>query len=321
MKILILQQINSLWKGYIEDIKREFPQADITDDASSIGEAEVIIGTRLSEDLIHQAESLKVVLVPMAGVDKLPLEHLFSRNIRIANVHGNAESVAERAVALVLAWYGNIIPYHHDLQENRWHAFWLGNGIEDTWESVAGKKCSILGAGAIGYETAKRIKPFSVSVIGYKKTPAAPIPEVYDEMVYDIDEALEKGEIIISVLPETPETAGLINRKRLEAMEGKVLVNVGRGSVIEEEPLYHALRTGTLRGAALDCWYEYPRDQRNTAPSQFPFRDLPNVIMSPHVAGFTRDSVQKSVQQVFENLRCWLREGTLLYEIDPEKRY
>ncbi len=321
MTICIMQRVNSLWEEHIKGIKNEFPDAVITADEELIGQAELIIASRISQETLEKAVTLKAVIAPMAGVDQLPLDYLAAKKIRVANVHGNAESVAERTVGLILAWYGNIIPYHLDLRKDRWHAFWLGRGVDDTWESVSGKRCTILGAGAIGLEIARRMRAFSTHITGYKRKQLESIPEEYDEMVYDIDEALGKGEIIISVLPSTPSTVGVINAERLSNMSGKVLVNVGRGDVIDEEALYSALHNGTLRGAALDCWYSYPDEGKDVAPSRFPFKDLPNVIMSPHVAGFTRDSVVKSVDQTFENLRSYLTDETFLYEIDLDTMY
>ncbi len=322
MTIVLLQKMNTLWEAQIKRFHRDFEEVKITADRSRIPEAEVLIGTRMTPEELQSASRLQAMIVPMAGVDTLPLDIIRQRGIRLTNVHGNAEAVAERTAALILAWFGKIISYHQDLQKHIWHAFWIGKGVEDTWESISGKRCSILGAGSIGSETARRLKPFGVEIIGYKRTRADVVPPEYDRMVYDIDEAIEAGEIIISVLPATPETRGIITPRRLSAMSGKVFVNVGRADVAEEGHLYEALADGTLRGAALDCWYSYPSGPDDQGPpSRFPFQDLPNVVLSPHIAGFTRDSVARSISEAFDHLRRYITRGEFLHEVEADRGY
>jgi len=322
MIVLILQKTNSIWEQHGKAFQKEFPEVTITDDRSLLEKAEVIITTRLTESECLQAKNLKAVIAPMAGVDTLPLDCFRRRNIRLSNVHGNIHSVAERTAALVLAWFGRIISYHQDLQQNVWHGFWIGKGTEDTWESLMGKHCSILGAGMIGKEIALRLKPFGTVVGGYRRFPSYPPQYPFDVMYGDINEAIQMGEIIISVLPATEQTRGIIGKEQIAQMKGKVLVNVGRGDVVDEQALYEGLASGILRGAALDCWYAYPtKENPNTNPSRFPFSQLSNVVLSPHIAGFTRDSMVRSITEVFENLRRFAAAGDFLYEVDLHQGY
>ena len=320
MKVFIKIHINSRWRAQIERAREACPALQFTADEQDIPESEVFMGVGFSSEAFQRAEKLRAVIVPMTGVDSLPLEELSQRSVLVGNVHGNARSVAERTIALVLAWYGNIIPYHRDLQRGIWHGFWVNNGLKDTWESLNGKTCVILGAGSIGRYIAEMLKPFGVTVTGYRRRDK-PLSPPFDRTVFDIDEALKAGEIVISVLPDTPETQGILNKQRLSQMHHQVLVNVGRSGVAVEQDLFEALQMRTLRGAALDCWYQYPSGNNGRAPSQYPFGELDNVIMSPHLGGYTRDAAVQSNADAFDNLIHFCTTGKLLYGVDLRRGY
>jgi phosphoglycerate dehydrogenase-like enzyme len=104
--------------------------------------------------------------------------------------------------------------------------------------------------------------------------------------------------------------------------QGKFLVNVGRGAIVDEEGLYLALKKGVLKGAAIDTWYTYPQGGATTgAPSRFPIHALPNVILSPHVAGSTREGLLKRVGGTLENIAEWLTAGRCTREVDLREMY
>ncbi len=293
MKVLIFQKLNSLWTRKLEALYEEFPAVEFVTDPEKareqLADADVIVGGKPTREEIERAKRLSYVVVPFAGIDHLPTDLLRERGIRVSNSHGNAHYVAERTVALILAFYGKIIEYHEDVRDKSlWHGFWVGRGLDDTWESIDGKSCVVLGTGEIGKEVAKLLEPFGVRMIGYKRRRLNEIPSGFDEMVYDLDEAIAAGEIIVIALPGTEKTRDLIGAERLGRMKGKFLVNIGRGPIVEEEALYEALEQQLLRGAAIDCWYEYPSGSNRGAPSRYPIPALENVVLSPHIAGFTR---------------------------------
>jgi phosphoglycerate dehydrogenase-like enzyme len=148
-----------------------------------------------------------------------------------------------------------------------------------------------------------------------------PEPREFDHLIYDLDEAISAGEIIIIDLPATERTRGLIDDRRLASMKDTFLVNVGRGSIVEEEALYRRLEDGTLRGAAIDCWYTYPQGSVVGAPSRYPVHELPNVVLSPHIAGFTAQAVEHNVEHAVENLASFLRGERARFEVDTSEAY
>ena len=108
----------------------------------------------------------------------------------------------------------------------------------------------------------------------------------------------------------------------LAGLKGKFLVNVGRGGIVDEEGLYRALKNGILKGAGIDVWYGYPKkgeDQRN--PSKYPIHELPNVVLSPHVAGFTPRAATLNIEQTIDNIRAYLKTGKPIFEVDTDLMY
>ncbi len=327
VKAVIYQSINKTWKEELTALEKEFPQvsfvAGLPEAEDHLADADVIISATPKEDVIDRAGRVQLIIVPITGIDHLPLEKITQRGIRLANAHGNARYVAERSVALILSYLGRIVEFHNDLAgEEKWHGFWVRQGIDDSWSTIHGKTIGIIGAGEIGGFAAGYLKAFDTTVIGVRRSVPSETPDPYDEIVSDLDEAIERSDIVLIALPSTPETRGLFNRERLGRMAGKLLVNVGRGDIVDEEALYEGLRKGTPAGAAIDTWWSYPSGGETTgAPGRFPIHKLPNVVASPHLAGFVDRAVTASIRQACENLRRFLSGRELLTEVDPKRGY
>jgi phosphoglycerate dehydrogenase-like enzyme len=327
MKLVFYNKLNRTWLEKIEGLRREFSHVDfITDpnrDDGTIEDAEAIVAGELTPDLLERFQSLKMIFVPYAGPDALPLGQIKTRKIKVANVHGNAPYVAERAVGMALAFYGKIIDYHNDLGKNQWHGYWATGMVKDSWDSMQGRTCAVIGVGAIGQYIAKYLKVFDCRVIGFKKRPLKRAPEFFDELTLDLNRALEQSELIFITLPLTKDTKKMFSAKILSRLNGKFLVNVGRGGVVDEEGLYRALKDGVLKGAAIDVWYVYPQKGKSTStqPSRYPIHELPNVVLSPHLAGFTHQAAGLNIQQTVENIQSYLKTGKALFEVDPDLMY
>ena len=132
---------------------------------------------------------------------------------------------------------------------------------------------------------------------------------------------LDEAEIVFVALPATSLTQGLLSKELLAGMKGKFLVNVGRGSIVDEEGLYLALKEGILLGAGIDAWYTYPQSGRVGAPSRYPIHQLPNVILSPHVGGSTHQATARAVDQTLANIREYLLTGSCSSKADLEAMY
>lgn len=325
MRIGFTYRFNNLWKEHCTSLIQSHPEHEVvTDRESTLKEIEtfhVLVGGIEPKGVYEGARSVQAVFVPFVGVDHLPAEVFLQRGVRVFNSHGNARFVAERTLALLLCCTGKVLEYHQDLSQGVWHG-WAGKGIFDTWDSIVGGTVTLLGAGAIAQWIARYLKLFDCKVACYRKRVVETPPEEFDGVYYDLRKALDIADIVISTLPLTEETRGLIGKEELSWMQGKILVNVGRGEVIEEEALYYALKEGVLKAACIDTWYSYPAGGEEVHfPSRFPFQDLPNVVLSPHVGGFTPKATIENIKVTVANLEAYLAGKPVPNEVDLRRMY
>ncbi len=316
----------SVWAPAIAQLREEFPEhtwlEGLSEDSPELDTLDIILGGRVPPSVFLKTKRLKALFQPFTGVNHLPSEILIAQGVQVYNVHSNAFDVAERALAMTLAFYARIIEFHNDLKNDIWHGFWVGKGAEDNWDSIYGRTCAILGTGAIGQALAGLLKAFHCQVYGWHKSAGGEIPEHFDALVPTMAEAIDAAEIVYIALPGTAETENLLSREILMGMRGKFLVNVGRGAIVNEEGLYDALSQGVLKGAAIDTWYNYPKDGDVVgAPSRYSINKLPNVIVSPHVGGSTNQATRKSVDTTLQNIRAYLKTGKGIWLADLRKMY
>ncbi|MEN3041718.1 MAG: 2-hydroxyacid dehydrogenase [Fervidobacterium sp.] len=326
MNVLFLTKIIEYFAQRIEEMKKEFPKDTFLvpkvreEIEHMIEKADVIVSGSLSEYQVNKAVNLKYIIVPWAGVNGLPLDIIKSRNIIVCNNHGNGRIVAERALALALSVMGRVVEFHNDLCRGIWHGYEAGAKKEDFWFSLQGKRVSILGLGTIGQHIARLLSGFECEVMGYKRNMT--LVDGVKYITTNIDEAIDFGDVIFVALPLTKSTIGVIDKERLRRMNGKFLINVGRGQLIDEEGLYLALKENILAGAGIDTWYIYPsNDHQVQLPSHYPIHTLKNVVISPHVGGFTIEGQKGRIDETVENLRLILSGRQPKNIVDLELEY
>ncbi|MBP7096808.1 MAG: NAD-binding protein [Spirochaetia bacterium] len=326
MKIGFCMPLNAVWRREVDRLKAALPEvefeADMERAIAGIDAFDAIVANPLPRERLEAARALKALFVPFVGLNHLPADLLLGRGVSVFNCHGNAESVAERALAMTLDFFGRITEFHNDLARGRWHGFWVGKGAEDFWHSIYRRKALVLGTGAIGLELAKLLKAFGCDVTGYRRRSSLGAPAGFDRVVSDLDAALDAAELVFVTLPHTGETEGLLSKERLLRMKGKFLVNVGRAAVVDEEGLWLALKDGILAGAGIDVWYTYPQGgSTEGAPSRFAIHTLPNVILSPHVGGSTHEAVDINAAATVDNVIEWVRTGECRTRVDLKAAY
>jgi phosphoglycerate dehydrogenase-like enzyme len=269
-----------------------------------IKDAEILMGPYITDEILSQAipkagGKLKLVLIPWTGVDRLNFDLVKKYSITVANSHGNARTVAEHTVALLLTASKNII--HHDRLMRV--GDWSSRFSKMPSIKLQGKTVGLLGYGAIAIETAMLLKNFEVNFIACRRNPEKSTQEEKElaEKIYSINELdlfLQESDIIVNSLPLTSETRDILNEKEFNLMkDGIILVNVGRGHTINEKALYNALKSGKVFAAGLDPMWNYPkrtsvprRDDgevssvEETYPSEYPIHEFDNVVLSPHRA-------------------------------------
>ncbi|HRI42712.1 MAG TPA: NAD(P)-dependent oxidoreductase [Fimbriimonadaceae bacterium] len=244
----------------------------------SDGSADVLVAGRPEETLLDEP-ALKAVVVPFAGVPSVTLERMQRRrHLALYNLSFNAPIVAELALGLLVAAARGIASGDRALREGRWQ------GRQDDFVGVhlSGRTATILGYGSLGRRVGVALEALGVHVLGVARTSRAGAFG-FDEL----DQCLDASNFLFICAPSTSQTRGAIERARIQRLRPpRILVNVGRGDIVDEESLYEACRDGTLFGAGLDVWYAYPGEESSLVmPSQYAFHELGNVVMSPHRGG------------------------------------
>lgn len=283
-------------------------------------EAEVIVGYRMPAGLLPELIDLQAFVVPWSGVPRSLQQAFTASDIPLYNTHYNATVVAEHALALLLAAAKNLMPAHGKLRRGDWTPRY------DPLPSVTlyGRSALIVGFGAIGRALVPMLQGLGLVVAATRLTPTGddPIPT---HPVTEVVDHLGKADFVILTLPLTSATEGWFDTTKLAACKpGAILVNVSRGVIVDEQALYESLRRGHLGGAAIDTWYDYPRDEddrASTQPSRFPFRELDNVVMSPHRASAMEDEDEEQMRALVELLVRIRDDGAEVDRVDPAKGY
>ncbi|MDB5583215.1 MAG: 3-phosphoglycerate dehydrogenase [Bradyrhizobium sp.] len=250
--------------------------------------------TRFGEPELEASGDMKVVTRIGVGFDAVDVPALSRRKVPLM-VAGtaNSPSVAEQALFMMLTLAKRAVEMHSIVKDGKW-ASRLGMLPYDLY----GKTVLIIGFGRIGTRTAKRCLAMEMNVLIYDPyKSAAEIKAAGCEQVADLDAALPRADFVSIHCPKNPETVGMFNAARLQRMKPTAyLINTARGGIIDEPALYDALSSGRLAGAGLDVFEQEP------PPSGHSLFALPNVIMAPHVAGVTREAVDRMSEQTARNI-------------------
>jgi len=246
----------------------------------------ILVAGRPQREHLTASPNLHALIIPWAGLPEVTRDLMRDfPHIAVYNLHHNAAPVAEMVLTLMLAAAKLVAPTDRALRAHDWTPRYHRPNPTILLE---GKTALILGYGAIGQRAADLCRALGMKVVAIRRRVVTPSPdEIYPPDA--LHSLLPQANVLIICLPQTPETTGMIGKRELALLPpGAVLVNVGRGPIVDEAALYHALREGTLHSAGLDVWYNYPADEAarsHTPPSAYPFHELDNVVMSPHRAG------------------------------------
>jgi phosphoglycerate dehydrogenase-like enzyme len=284
---------------------------------------EILVAGRPDREHLTRSSDLRALIIPWAGVPQETRELMFDfPEIEVHNLHHNAVAAAEMAIALLLAAAKRIVPADRALRQHDWTPRYATNSVV----LLEGKTALILGQGAIGQRVTNRCRGLGMRVVGVRRH-ASDDREIEIHPPEALPGLLPRADALVICLPLTAETEGLIGKKELALLPSRaVLVNVGRGPIVKEEALYHALRDGTLYAAGLDVWYQYPEeesDRSETPPSALSFEKLDNVVMSPHRAGAggTTEIESRRISQLADLLNGAARREKMPNRVDLEAGY
>ncbi|MFC2172662.1 NAD(P)-dependent oxidoreductase [Acidobacteriota bacterium] len=275
---------------------------------------------------VKASARLRAVIIPWAGLSRKSLSVLLEfPGVAVHNLHHNASAAAEMAAALLLAAAKFVVSMDRSLRAHDWTPRYY----PEPSVLLCGKTALILGYGAIGRHVARFCLGMGMKVTATRRSLNQKDRDG-DIEVYPpgaLNDLLPAAHALLLCLPLTPETEGLIGRDELSLLPREaVLVNIGRGPIVDEEALYRALENGTLHAAGLDVWYRYPKDESSrsrTPPSRFPFHELKNVVMSPHRGGsFGAEELERMRMEALAVLLNTAARGEPIpNRIDPQRGY
>lgn len=263
--------------------------------------AEIIIGNRFDAGL-PRPERLSLLHLPAAGYDRVDFAALPAGAI-VCNCFGHEQAIAEYVMAALLSRTVPLADADRRLREGDW-AYWAG-APERVHPELAGSTIGILGFGHIGQRVAACTKALGLRVHVANRSEVAP-SAVVDRFVPLSALADFWGGLdwIVVTLPHLPATEGIVGAAAFGAMRPHaVLINVARGPVVDERALFDALQGRRIGGAVIDTWYRYPSAaEPKPMPGTLPFETLPNVVMTPHMSGWTEGTIRRRQAAMAENI-------------------
>jgi len=306
MKLLIKKTDNDGRLALIPDFLKTFWTISVTD----IGKREELVRELLDTDAMVSmdwpngmppAPKLRLLQLPGAGTNDIDFEAVPAQTT-VCNVYEHEIGIAEYVISAMLQWVIGIPRMDAALRSGNWYGSHLTGPPHD---ELHGKTAGIIGYGRIGREVARRARAFGMNVISCNRTPrnADAFVGRVEGMKY-LPTLLQESDFVVLSLPLDPSTTGMIGAQQLKDMKrDAVIINVARGALIDERALFEACRDKRIGGAIIDTWFNYPANGNTDAePSCLPFRELGNVIMTPHASGWTKGLLPRRCKIMAENL-------------------
>jgi phosphoglycerate dehydrogenase-like enzyme len=285
-----------------EDIKdkliQQFPQTEfqffngMKEAEKVLSEAEILItyGEDLNDELVEKAKTLKWIMVISAGLDKMPFKALEKKDILVTNARGiHKTPMAEYTISMML----HVSRKAKQLMQNQKDHVW---DRKVPMTEISGKTIGVLGTGAIGGEIGRLSKAFNMKTIGFNRSGH---PATHFDIIVDkegIRQLYEESDFIVNVLPYTPLTEGFLGKEEFSRMKpGAVLINIGRGTTINENELIAALKGNQIGHAVLDVFEKEPLSEAS------PLWDMENVTVTPHLSGISPQYQDRAIEIFIEN--------------------
>jgi phosphoglycerate dehydrogenase-like enzyme len=328
MKLLTLvHHPFELWNTpswFSERLHQDFPTVEATQESSYEGiepqlrDAEIIVSWSLRPQQFKVATKLRWIHSPAAAVHQLMFPELINSDVVLTNardVHGPV--VAEQVMAMIFALARCLPQAARFQQKHIWGQTPMWRGRPRPRE-LAGATLGLVGLGSIARAVARHASNLGMRVIAVRENPGKGTPEGVQQVFASsqLDELLAQSDYVVLAVPVTPATNRMMDAARLAKMKSDAcLINVGRGPLVDEEALAHALRGKIIGGAALDVFEAEP------LPEDSPLWDLENLLITPHTAGLTEKLWERHYQCIAENLRRYLQGQPLHWVVDKKQGY
>lgn len=306
MKAVLQYRATPGFRAAISALENDWLRVAVVDEAdkpafaSEMHDADVLLHVleRVTPSTIEQAPRLKLIQKLGVGVDTIDLEAARARGIAVCNMPGaNTRAVAELTLLLMLATLRQLSDL--DRQTRAGNGWALDSALLDNLGELGGRTVGLIGFGAVGKCLTPMLHGIGAKVICTSRRAAADTAAQFVSLI----DLLSASDVVSLHVPLTAETAGMIDERAIQKMRrGAVLVNTARGGLVDYDALHRALTTGRLRGAGLDVFDAEP------ATTAHPLFKLSNIVVTPHVAWFTTETLRRSLGVFAENCRR-LRDG------------
>jgi phosphoglycerate dehydrogenase-like enzyme len=277
-----------------------------------IADADAFFG-KITPDLLAAAQQLQWVQAPTASLEHYVFPELVAHTCRLSNMRGLfSDVIADHVLGLVICFCRNLHTYIRQQANHAWEPvggesqrsnFTSGPGIvsdiDRAHRHLGDLTMGIVGVGAIGQEVARRASAFGMRVLGVDPQTTS-VPGILESVWRPerLPDLLNESDIVVIAAPHTPETYKLFRRAQFEQMRRTaLLINIGRGAIVDLADLTAALQEGLIAGAGLDVYETEP------LPKDHPLWDMPNVILTPHIAGAGSHVAERHLQTLLDNIR------------------
>ncbi|MDF2155648.1 D-2-hydroxyacid dehydrogenase [Vibrio sp. CAU 1672] len=265
-------------------------------------DAEIVISNKvlLDQTVLAQLPKLKMIAIAATGFNNVDVEFCAARGIAVANVRGYAtQTVPEHVIAMLFALRRNLFAYHQDIARGEWQRNQQFCFFTHPIGDVAGSTLGVIGSGTLGKATAKLARAVGMKVLFAERKGASQCREGY----LPFNQVLAQADVISLHCPLNHDTQDLIGQDELAQMKSSaILINTGRGGLVDENALVEALRSGEIAAAGCDVFSQEPADQDNPLIASM---HLPNLLLTPHVAWGSDSSIQRLTNILIDNINAF----------------
>lgn len=282
-----------------------------------VPEADIVFGWAVTPRNFARASRLRWIQITAAGVGPLLFPELVTSDVIVTNGRGlHAVAMAEHTLGVMLAFVRKLHLARDAQRARRWDQDLLFREPPE-FRELGGSTLGIVGMGSIGTEIATRARALGMRVIAVRRHPSADPHPAHEQLGADqLPRLLAASDWVVLVTPLTAATRGLIGARELAVMKkDAVLVNLGRGALVDEAALIEALREGRLGGAALDVFEHEP------LPPESPLWEMPHVILTPHISGLGSRYWERAIDLFEANLKRWIHGEPLENVVDKRAGY
>ncbi|WP_087020830.1 D-2-hydroxyacid dehydrogenase [Thaumasiovibrio subtropicus] len=255
----------------------------------------------LNKDTLSQLPKLQLIAIAATGTNNVDLAACQALGIKVCNIRNYAaQSVTEHVMGMIFSLRRNLFGYHSDIQNGEWQRHGQFCFFTHPIGNVSGTTLGIIGRGNLGQAVGTTAKALGMKVMFAEHKGADHCRDGY----YPFEEVITQADVISLHCPLTEKTQNIIEKTTLKAMKNNaILINTGRGGLVDEEALVQALQEGEIAAAGVDVFTEEPANELNPLIAQ---AHLPNLLLTPHVAWGSDSAITTLVHQLFENIQCFV---------------